>query len=218
MNRKAIIISGVITFLIIAYLGYDFMVYYAGEKTCDAFIKIYLNKTQKYIFNGSIYGMPVIAASTIRFYTPEVYVRVKDRLLWSIAERNLVISLLISSYVLLSYIVVLCVIGMGMNYDIGIVNIWARLVLFYLQCSVIFYVSYFLTARYLLSVFIPIIVNLTMVMIMIVIEYVSKGLNEGHSLIIFAAYEIISLTIGFAMLYVIQKGKRDYILAVRSDC
>jgi hypothetical protein len=57
-----------------------------------------------------------------------------------------------------------------------------------------------------------------MLMIMIVIEYVSKGLNEGHSLIIFAAYEIISLTIGFAMLYVIQKGKRDYILAVRSDC
>ncbi len=147
MKKIIIIASIVISTMIIAYTGYENVVYHSSVTSINDFFDAYINNVQKYIFNGLIYYSMIVYAISKPYLIPEYKIRIgsNKNLINRIVSEAFISSFLASLIVvMLNYCVaILSDCSGGMNGKIVI--IWGRLFIFYLECNALFQMIYVIT-------------------------------------------------------------------------
>ena len=115
-KRRLVILSAVVTALLAAYMGYDVCTYQTIDGTLGEFFEKYLDHMQRYIWSGMICGIPVIYSQMLWIETPELLVRMRERVFQQVLERSIVVSFLCALYVVVCHLAVAWAIGLEMNW------------------------------------------------------------------------------------------------------
>lgn len=205
-KRLLIAISCGITLLMVIYMGYDTFIYRVSDNTLSDFLDTYINNPQKYLFNGMIYSIPLIYATAIRFANAELLIRMKSKLLYIITEESIITSVKISTYVMMLHIVTAYLNNLAMDFNIEIVNIFFRLIIFYMQCHFLYYLLYSISTSPIASLVIVVFINMLVLLIILSLGFVYINSVQTNLLQMFILYECISCIFAyFALTFVLKK-------------
>lgn len=205
-KRILLMISGLLTLAVIAYLGYEACIYHTTDGTLADFLNVYLSNPQKYIFNGMIYGIPAIYSNVLLFRQTEILIRVKSTLLRRITLKSMKVSLLLGIYIFLIYTLTALFSRMDIRFSPGMALIICRLFIFYMQCHTLFYLIYAICGNPVWSVSLVVVINMTALVIMQEISFLNN-LSGSVSLRIFTVYECISFILAYTGAAVVIKNK-----------
>ena len=144
MSKKAVLcLSSFATVLLILYLAYEAKSY--GYNTVSAFFGEYINRTQKYLFNGCLYGIPLIYGLSRPFMSPEYKIRLKNNIAYKLITKSIFDAMLISIWIMLLFIMASALMNIKIDTGDFLIIIYIRLVILYAQCGSLYYLIYVLT-------------------------------------------------------------------------
>ncbi len=194
MNRRPAWIYGGLVFLMILYFGYESL--FLDISTSGEFLESYLNNIQKYMFNGTIYGIPFIYLFSVRFRAPEYAVRIRQGKIWFLTIKCIRDSLLLSVFVLLLHCVSAVVFRLTWNPGLEFVEIYVRLAIYYAFCSFWYYLIYATGKSLIVAIGATVGVNWLFLSAVLVYNFVMCPLDDITTTI-FVVYEIAGCIISY---------------------
>ena len=181
MSRKLImILSALLTAVIAAYLGYnalDEMAVGVEYGSLENFFDEFLISPQKLIFNGMIYVLPVIYASSLSFAASEYLIRIKKELLFKLTYKSLLTSVVLTAYVIILETVAALVCGISGITASYLTGAYLKVVLFFLECHFMFYLFYTITLNAIAAI--AAVFGVNMVILAIILNITFAGFLSG---------------------------------------
>lgn len=206
-KRRLVILSAVVTALLAAYMGYDVCTYQTIDGTLGGFFEEYLNHMQRYIWSGMICGIPVIYSQMLWIETPELLVRMRERVFQQVLERSIVVSFLCALYVVVCHLAVAWAIGLEMNWGGYILHVLVRLSIFYLFCTLLLYVFLSLGCSRFFSMLIVVSLHMGVLIFALGIDFVEVNQLKPYLLPAFLVYESVGCILSGVWLYFsLKKG------------
>lgn len=209
MSRKAVTVcSLVLTFLLI--LSYGVTINKNGLD-CDlwGFLEKCIDNSQKLIFNGMIYILPVIYASCLQFAAPEYLIRARKDLLWRLTKRMAAVSAAMAAYVLGMLMAVSASMGFGIGFQAELINIYFKILIFFLECYCLFYFIYALCLNSLLSLGAVFGINMVFLIILLWTDF--SGITQTDMMEITIIFSVIVCVLAYIVLAAVIK-KKEFLL------
>ena len=208
MSKKAVLcLSSFATVLLILYLAYEAKSY--GYNTVSAFFGEYINRTQKYLFNGCLYGIPLIYGLSRPFMSPEYKIRLKNNIAYKLITKSIFDAMLISIWIMLLFIMASALMNIKIDTGDFLIIIYIRLVILYAQCGSLYYLIYVLTNSEIIAACGTMGINLLVLITILLYEFIVEPLHE-ISLNIFLLYICISSLCAFVFLaYTVAYRKKN---------
>lgn len=198
MSKKSVLcLSGVSTALLIMYLAYEAKTY--GFDTVSTFFNEYVNRTQKYLFNGCLYGIPLIYGLSKPFMSSEYRIRLKENIAYKLIIKSIVDAMFISVWIILLFIIASALMNIKIEIGNFFVTIYIRLTVLYAQCSGLYYLIYVVTNSEIIAVCSTMGINLLALISIILYDYIVEPLNEV-SINVYLFYISISCLCAFIFL------------------
>ena len=207
MSRKTLTaVSAAVTILVIMYLGYEYGKMDVGPHFLSSFTAMYLDTPQKYIFNGMIYGIPVIFAASVPCGCPEIRIRLGSDIFRSVLCRCMETSFGVGVFVFLLHMITAGIFGVKFDFNISMLGILLKLVIFYMGCSLLYELFYFLSGSPVGSIVAVVGVNFMFLAVMLVCNAVFH-LSDHQMLSAFVIYECVETVVGIMLLHFAVRKK-----------
>ncbi len=208
MSRKTALVSGIVTFLMILYCGYESVT--LEILTASEFFDVYINAAQKYIFHGMIFAVPLMYIFSWRYRQPEYAIRAKGKLVYLLTNKCIRDALLVSAFVMGVHILVVPIFGLEFDLGLWVLNLYVRWAIFFAQCWFVYYLVYTISNKLLFALLATTFLNLLFLSALLWYDFTVDPLVET-SLYIFVWYECISCAIAYGALCIAIQRKSDYL-------
>lgn len=186
-------------------MGSEYCLYASAPHTFISFLENYINTPQKYLYNGLIYGLPIVYAFAVPFAHPEVRTRIKKSLVAYIVSKSVTVAIGLGVYVMGLACICAVYFGIPLEFKAEIIIMMIRLIVLYLQCNLIFYLVYTLSANPVISIVATLGCNL-IYSITISAYYFAFSPLSNSQLLPYDLYVLISGAIAFISLcYVLRR-------------
>lgn len=198
MSRKLVIcISTLVTIGVILYLARQFVL--NGYTTMDSFFDIYVNNAQKYLFNGSLYGVPLIYAFSKPFMSLEYRIRYRKNIAYKFITKAITNAMVIAAWTMLLFIIDMLIIDVRIDFSYPLIDVYVRLVILYAECGVLYYVIYVVTNSEIIAACVTPIINWLILMAITTYNFIAKPL-ESITLNLFIWYVSLTTLVCFVLL------------------
>jgi len=193
MSRKmGLIFTGAFIVGMTLYMGYDAKISGLYDLTFSEFIKIYLDSSQKYFFNITIFLIPISYFGRIPFLKSEYFIRLRDDMPIYIIKRTALTSLLTTALISMSFILTAFVFGINISQLAANIPVIIKLFLF-INAGLLVGVSiYFLTNKIILGIMSIAIINFLFLMTLIAYQYYTMTWDNNLEKNLFYAYIVIA--------------------------
>ncbi len=207
MSRKTLTaVSVAVTILGIMYLGFEYNKIDVDTHLLSSFMAMYLDTPQKYIFNGMIYGIPVIFAASVPCGCPEIRIRLGNDIFKSVLCRCTGTSSGVGAFVFLLYMITAGIFGVEFDFSIRMLGILLKLVIFYMGCSLFYELFYFLSGSPVGSIAAVVGVNFMFLAVMLMCNAVFH-LSDQQMLSAFVIYECMETVVSIMLLHFAVRKK-----------
>lgn len=153
MSKRILLSLSVLISVFLFYsMGSEYCLYASAPLTFSSFLEVYINTPQKYLYNGLIYGLPIVYAFAVPFAHPEVRTRIKKSLAAYIVSKSVTVAIGLGLYVMGSAFVCAVCFGIPLDFNAEMMIMAIRLAVLYLQCHLLFYFIYTLSANPVISI------------------------------------------------------------------
>lgn len=209
MSKKAILcLSSFATMLLILYLAYEAKSY--GYNTLSTFFGEYIDRTQKYLFNGCLYGIPLIYGLSRPFMSPEYQIRLKKNITYKLIMKSIFDAMIIGAWIMLLFILASVLMNIKIETGYFLITIYSRLVILYVQCGSLYYLIYALLNSEIIAACGTMGMNLLVLITILLYDFMAEPLHE-ISRNIFLFYLCISCLCAFIFLAYIIAYRRKSI-------
>lgn len=175
-------------------MGNEYCLYADAPHSFSNFLGHYINTSQKYLYNGMIYGLPIIYAFAVPFAHPEVRTRIKKSVFGYVFTKSVAVAVGVGLYVMGLTLVCAVYFGIPLDFKAEIMIMTIRLIALYLQCHMLFYFAYTLCSNPVISIVATLSINLIYIIILLAYNFVFNPLNKDLQLLL--PYDLYVLTSG----------------------
>ena len=159
-KRMILVLSVLISVFLFYYMGNEYCLYADDPHSFSNFLGNYINTSQKYLYNGMIYGLPIIYAFFVLFAHPEVRTRIKKSVFGYVFAKSVTVAIGVGVYVMGLALVCAVYFRIPLDFKVEIMIIAIRLIVLYLQCYLLFYFAYTLCLNPITSIVATLGINL----------------------------------------------------------
>lgn len=207
MSKRILLsLSVLVSVFLFCSMGNEYCLYASAPHTFSSFLEVYINTPQKYLYNGLIYGLPVVYAFAVPFAHPEVCTRIRNSLFGYVVAKSVTVAIGLSIYVMGLAFVCAIYFGIPLDFNAEMMIMAIRLVILYLQCHLLFYFIYTLSANPVISIVATFGFNL-IYSITISAYYFAFSPLGSNQLLPYDLYILISGIIAFISLYYVLRRK-----------
>ncbi len=209
MGKRIILVLSVIISVFLFYsMGNEYCLYAAAPNSFSDFLEDYVNTSQKYLYNGMIYGLPIIYVFAIPFAYHEVRTRIKKSVFGFIFAKSIIVAVGLGLYVMGLACVCAVYFGIPLDFKAEMMIMTIRLVAIYLQCHLLFYLAYTLCSNLVISIVAPFAINTIYNIILLACNFIFAPLNSDSQLLIpYDVYVLASGVIACISLYYALRRK-----------
>ena len=209
MSKKAVLcLSGIATILLILYLAYEAESY--GYHTIATFFDVYINRTQKYLFNGSLYGVPLIYGLSRPFMAPEYRIRIKTNIAYKLIIKSICDAMIMGAWIILLFVLTSVLMKFKIEAGWFLITIYIRLVILYAQCGGVYYLIYAVVDSEIVAACGTMGMNLCALMAILLYDFMAEPLYD-ISLNLFLLYICISCFCASVSLVSVVRSRRRNI-------
>ncbi len=100
MSKRILLVLSVLISVFLFYsMGNEYCLYADAPHSFSDFLGHYINTSQKYLYNGMIYGLPIIYAFAVPFTHPEVRTRIRKGVFGYVFAKSATVAIGIGLYV-----------------------------------------------------------------------------------------------------------------------
>lgn len=208
MSRKLIVcISSVLTICLILYLASEGVM--SGYNTIDVFFDVYVDNAQKYLLNGSLYGIPLIYAFSRPFMSSEYRIRFRKNMAYKLITKAIINAMIMGAWIMLLFIVASLIMNIQIDFTYPLITVYIRYVILYAQCGGLYYLIYAISNSEIIAVCGVLLSNWIVLMVIATYNFIVEPLGN-ISINIFLWYVSISCLCAFVLLnYVIKYRKKN---------
>lgn len=193
MSKRILLFLSVLISVFLFYsMGTEYCLYADAPHTFSNFLGQYINTSQKYLYNGMIYGLPVVYAFAVPFAQPEVRIRIKKSVFGYIFAKSVTVAIGLGLYVMGLAFGCAVYFGIPLDFKAEMLIMTIRLVAVYLQCHLLFYLVYTLCSNPVISIVAALGINLIYNIALLAYNFVFDPLNKDLLL----PYDLYVLTSG----------------------
>lgn len=195
MSKRVLLVLSVLISAFLFYsMGNEYCLYADAPHSFSSFLGHYINTSQKYLYNGMIYGLPIIYAFSVPFAHPEVRTRIGKGVFGYVFAKSVTVAIGIGLYVMGLAFVCAVYFGIPLDFKAEIMIMTIRLIALYLQCHLLFYLMYALCSNPVISIVATFGMNLIYSIILLAYHFVFHPLNKDFQLLL--SYDSYVLTSG----------------------
>lgn len=195
MSKRIILVLSVLISVFLFYsMGNEYCLYADAPHSFSNFLGHYINTSQKYLYNGMIYGLPIIYAFAVPFAHPEVRTRIKKSVFGYVFTKSVAVAVGVGLYVMGLTLVCAVYFGIPLDFKAEIMIMTIRLIALYLQCHMLFYFAYTLCSNPVISIVATLSINLIYNIMLLAYNFVFNPLNKDLQLLL--PYDLYVLTSG----------------------
>ncbi|MGN0380089.1 MAG: hypothetical protein ACI4EU_10920 [Butyrivibrio sp.] len=210
MKKFILILSVSLTVFIIGYTAYEARTYAVAVDTMADFFDVYINNVQKYTFNGSIYYLPILYATSLDYMTCEYRVRIGNcrKLYGNILANTAISAAGTAAGVILLNVMASLWCGCGKTAAKAIPETFERLVIVYIQSGLTFNAVYAMSQKKPVACVAVATVNLLISVLIYGIDFLLQNRIQTIITAIFMTSECVMAAVMFAVSYcLITKGE-----------
>ncbi len=207
-KRIILVLSALISVFLFYSMGNEYCLYADIPHSFSSFSEQYINTSQKYLYNGMIYGLPVVYALSVPFAHPEIRTRIRKSMFRYVFAKSAAVSTGIGLYVMGLALVCAVYFGIPLDFKAEIMIMALRLIALYLQCHLLFYLAYTLCSNPIISIVVALGINLICNIALLAYNFAFNPLNRDLQLLLpYDLYVLISGTISWVSLCCALKRK-----------